>query len=244
MTLADVTFPSASGHLMRAALALPSRSEPRPAVIVIHEIFGLNDDIRRIAGRFADLGYVALAVDLYDMPGPRMLCVLRTLTGMLRGDNDRVLDDLEAARRWLVTRPDVDATCTGVVGFCMGGGFALLYATRTPLKVAGAFYGDVPKTAGELRGICPVLGGFGGRDRIFAPQGARLADLLGELGVAHDVKVYPDAGHSYMSHHPTGVMTTLGAWGPMAAGFDPEAEADSWRRIEAFFGKHLGPPAG
>jgi len=240
MTVTDVTFSSGSGAPMRAALALPSQPGPRPAVIVIHEIFGLNDDIRRIAGRVADLGYVALAVDLYDMPGPRALCIMRTLVGMARGDNDRVLADLEAARRWLATRPDVDATRTGVVGFCMGGGFALLYATRAPLQVAGAFYGDVPKTADELRGICPVLGGFGGRDRIFAPQGARLERLLGELGVPHDVKTYPDAGHSYMSKHAAGVMTTLGAWGPMAAGFDADAEADSWRRIGAFFGSHLG----
>jgi carboxymethylenebutenolidase len=240
MTVTDVAFPSASGTSMRAALALPSQPGPRPAVIVIHEIFGLNDDIERIAGRVADLGYVALAVDLYDMPGPRALCIMRTLVGMARGDNDRVLADLEAARRWLATRPEVDATRTGVVGFCMGGGFALLYATRAPLQVAGAFYGDVPKTADELRGICPVLGGFGGRDRIFAPQGARLERLMGELGVPHDVKTYPDAGHSYMSKHPPGVMTTLGAWGPMAAGFDADAEADSWRRIGAFFSAHLG----
>jgi carboxymethylenebutenolidase len=121
----------------------------------------------------------------------------------------------------------------------MGGGFALLYATRAPLQVAGAFYGDVPKTIEELRGVCPILGGFGGRDRIFAPQGERLERLLTELGVPHDVKTYPDAGHSYMNKHEPGVMTTLGAWGPMAAGFDPQAEADSWRRIEAFFGEHL-----
>lgn len=239
MTSTDVTFPAAGGHPMRAALALPSKPGPRPAVIVIHEIFGLNDDIRRIAGRVADLGWVALAVDLYDAPGPRALCIMRTLAGIATGANDRVLADLEAARRWLATRPEVDATRTGVVGFCMGGGFALLYATRAPLAVAGAFYGDVPKTSAELRGICPVLGGFGGRDRIFAPQGERLETLLSELGVAHDVKIYPDAGHSFMSQHPAGVMTTLGAWGPMSAGFDPAAEADSWRRIAEFFGAHL-----
>jgi len=169
-----------------------------------------------------------------------MLCILRTLASLVRGGAGRVIDDLEAARAWLATRPEVDATRTGVVGFCMGGGFALLYASRAPLKVAGAFYGDVPKTADGLRGTCPVLGGFGGRDRIFAPQGERLGQLLAELGVPHDVKAYPDAGHSYMSHHPPGVMTTLGAWGPMAAGFDAAAEADSWRRIEAFYREHLG----
>jgi carboxymethylenebutenolidase len=225
---------------MRGALALPSATAPRPAVIVIHEIFGLNDDIRRITGRFADLGYVALAVDLYDTDGPRALCVMRTLLTLARGGAGRVLDDLEAARAWLGTKPEVDAMRTGVVGFCMGGGFALLYAMRVPLKVAGNFYGDVPKTAAALRGVCPILGGFGGRDRIFAPQGARLQRHLRELGVPHDVEIYPDAGHSYMSHHPPGVLTTLGAWGPMSAGFDAAAEADSWERIERFYREHLG----
>ena len=224
---------------MRAALALPARPGPQPAVLVIHEIFGLNDDIRRITGRVADLGYVALAVDLYDMPGPRLLCILRTLVGLVRGEFGRVIADLEAARTWLATRPEVDARRTGVVGFCMGGGFALLYATRAPLQVAGTFYGDVPSTAEELRGVCPVLGGFGGRDRFFAPQGARLERLLTELGVPHDVKTYPTAGHSFMSKHEPGVMATVAARGPMAAGFDAEAEADSWRRIEAFFREHL-----
>ncbi|MGH7895058.1 MAG: dienelactone hydrolase family protein [Candidatus Binatia bacterium] len=236
-TATDVSFPSSTGRLMRAALAVPPASTPRPAVIVIHEIFGLNADIRRIAGRFADLGYVGLAVDLYDTGGPKALCVLRTLLAMRQG-NGRAFDDLEAARRWLAARAEVDPARTGVVGFCMGGGFALLYATRAPLKVAGTFYGDVPKTADGLRGICPVLGGFGGRDRIFAPQGERLPKLLDALGVPHDVKTYPAAGHSYMSHHD-GIMATIGAWGPMSPGFDPEAEADSWRRIEAFYRQHL-----
>ena len=128
---------------------------------------------------------------------------------------------------------------TGVVGFCLGGGFALLYAVRAPLAAAGVFYGEVPRAAGELGGVCPVLGGYGGRDRLFASQGRRLEELLGELRVPHDVRVYPDAGHSYMSRH-TGLMATLAAWGPMAVGFNPEAEADSWRRIEAFFRTHLG----
>jgi carboxymethylenebutenolidase len=240
MTTTEVTFPSSTARPMRGALAVPAATDPRPAVLVIHEVFGLNDDIRRITERVADLGYVALAVDLYDREGPRALCVMRTLVDMLRGAHERTLADLEAARVWLAARREVDATRIGVLGFCMGGGYALLYATHAPLQVAGAFYGDVPKTADGLRGICPVLGGFGGRDRVFAPQSERLERLLTELGVPHDVKLYPEAGHSFMSHHPPGVLTTLGAWGPMAAGFDPDAEADSWRRIETFYREHLG----
>jgi carboxymethylenebutenolidase len=222
---------------MRAALALPGRAERRPAVIVIHEIFGLNGDIRRIAGRFADLGYVALAPDLYDTGGMRALCVLRTMLALRRGEGS-AFDDLEAARAFLATRPEVDGARTGVVGFCMGGGFALLYAVRTPLRVAGAFYGDVPARPEGLDGVCPVLGGYGGRDRMFASQGRRLESHLTALGVPHDIVVYPEAGHSYMSRHE-GVFATIAAWGPLAAGHDARAEGDSWTRIERFFRSHL-----
>jgi carboxymethylenebutenolidase len=223
---------------MRAALAVPAVTGRRPAVIVIHEIFGLNDDIRRITGRFADLGYVALAPDLYDTSGARALCIARTMLALRRKDGP-AFADLEAARTWLASRTDVDPSRTGVVGFCMGGGFALLYAVRAPLGAAGVFYGDVPASADELSGVCPVVAGYGGRDRLFVRQGRRLEDHLTALGVAHDVHVYPDVGHSYMSRH-TGLMATLAAWGPMAVGFDAEAEADSWKRIEAFFRTHLG----
>ncbi len=237
-TTTDVSFPSSTGRPMRAALALPGAAEPRPAVIVIHEIFGLNEDIRRITGRVADLGWVALAPDLYDTAGPRLLCIARTMLALRRKDGP-AFADLEAARAWLATRPEVDARRTGVVGFCMGGGFALLYAVRAPLGAAGVFYGDVPSTADELRGVCPVVAGYGGRDRLFAGQGRRLETLLGELGVPHDVRIYPDSGHSYMSRHQ-GLMATLAGWGPMKVGYDPRAEGDSWRRIESFFRTHLG----
>jgi carboxymethylenebutenolidase len=223
---------------MRAALALPARPERRPGLIVIHEIFGLNDDIRRITGRFADLGYVALAPDLFDTGGQRLLCVARTMLTLSRGEGS-AFADLDAARAWLAARPEVDASRIGAVGFCLGGGFALLYAVRAPLGVAAVFYGDVPKTAAALRGTCPVLGGYGGRDRLFAPQGRRLETLLTELDVPHDVRIYPEAGHSYMSQH-SGVLATIGAWGPMAARYDPAAAADSWTRIESFFRQHLG----
>src|SRR3989475_8866904 len=170
----DLSFPAANGRPMRAAFALPAPGGKRPGMIVVHEIFGLNDDIRRMTGRFADLGYVALAPDLYDAGGPRMLCIVRTMLALRRRDGP-AFADLEAARAWLAARPEVDASRTGVAGFCMGGGFALLYAVRAPLGAAAVFYGDVPKAADERRGGCPVVAGFGGRDRFFAPQARRRA---------------------------------------------------------------------
>jgi carboxymethylenebutenolidase len=227
---------------MRAALALPRTTAPRPAIIVIHEIFGLNDDIRRITGRFADLGYVALAPDLYDTGGQRALCIARVMLSLRRRDG-AAFADLDAAREWLGARHEVDRARMGVVGFCLGGGFALLYAVRAPLGAAAAFYGEVPKSADELRGVCPVVAGYGGRDRIFAPQGRRLASHLASLGVPHDVRIYPEAGHSFMSRH-TGLLATVSAWGPMAVGYDAAAEADSWERIDAFFARHLMDNAG
>jgi len=127
-----------------------------------------------------------------------------------------------------------------VIGFCMGGGFALLYAVRAPMGVAAAFYGDVPKTAEGLRGICPVLGGYGGKDKMFAPQGERLQELLTELNVDHDVKIYSDAGHSFMSQN-SGILASIGAISPMHAGYNDPAAQDSWRRIDQFFAKHLRP---
>jgi carboxymethylenebutenolidase len=192
----------------------------------------------------AGLGYVALAPDLYDGPGSRLVCIARTLAALRRGEGD-AFADLEAARAFLATQPNVDASRTGVVGFCMGGGFALLYAVKAPLGVAGVFYGDVPKEKDKLKGVCPVLGGYGERDRFFNAAAKRLDSFLAELGVDHDVKTYPDAGHSFMSQH-SGILATIASWGPMKVGYNPQAAEDSWKRIEAFFGKNLagaGPQA-
>jgi carboxymethylenebutenolidase len=234
----DVSFPASTGRPMRAALAAPNDPGPRPAVLVLHEAWGLNDDIRRLTGCVADLGYTAMAPDLFDGNGPWPLCLLRAFSTFLRG-RGRVFDDIEAARRWLADRPDVDAQRVGVVGFCLGGGFALLYATRAPLRAAGTFYGAVPRAQETLRGICPTLGSYGGRDRIFGSHADRLERHLSALGVAHDVRRYPDAGHSFMSHHE-GLPALIGTLGGLAVGFHRDAEADSWRRIERFFREHLG----
>ncbi len=235
----EISFPSGSGRPMRGAFAPPPPGgEPRPGVIVIHEIFGLNTDIREKVKQLAAMGYAAMAPDLYDTGGPRLLCVAKTMRTLTRGSGG-AFDDLEAARRWLAAQPGVDGSRMGVIGFCMGGGFALLFAAKAPLGASAVFYGAVPKERDRIEGVCPVIGSYGGRDRVFGPQGARLEGFLSEMAVPHDVKTYPEAGHSFMSPH-RGVAARLSAWGPMKVGFNAEAAEDAWGRVRSFFGEHLG----
>jgi carboxymethylenebutenolidase len=236
--LEQVLVPVAEGRTMRAVFAVPEVPVHRgPAVIAIHDIMGFTPDIRRIAGRLADAGYMALAPDLYDAEGSKVMCVMRTLRALRSGEGP-AFTQLEAARSWLSEHQAVDSERIGVMGFCMGGGFALMFAERAPLAVAAPFYGDVPRTADGLRNICPVVAGYGERDKMFVEQGRRLVSHLGELGVANDIEFYPGVGHSFMNDHK-GVFAKLGRFTPMRAGYDEAAAEDSWSRVFAFFSKHL-----
>ena len=242
----DITVPVRGGE-MRAALALPdgppADAGGRPALLVLHELGGLNEDIRRIALRFADNGYVALAPDLYSVGPLRPICIRRTMQSLDSGKG-RVFADLEAAQRHLAGREDVDGARLGVAGFCMGGSFAILHAVRAPVGAAAVFYGRAPRLAEDMEGICPVVAGYGGRDRAFVRQPDRLRAHLDQLNVAHDIKVYPEAGHSYMNRRraPAPIQALLRR-ARMAIGYDPEAAEDSWRRMLAFFGEHLAADA-
>lgn len=232
-----VMIPGGS-HPRPGYLAQPHGTGPWPGVIVLHEIFGLNDDIREKADRIASMGYAALAPDLLDGLGPAPVCMVRLMRALSSTERG-VFADIEAARTWLGSQTGVDPARTGVAGFCMGGSFALLYAARAPLRAAAVFYGAVPKEAEAIEAICPVVAGYGARDRVFRGQGERLRRHLESLGVAHDWRMYDSAGHSYMSAH-RGLASRVSAWGPMKVAFDAGAAADSWKRMEAFFAAHLG----
>jgi carboxymethylenebutenolidase len=202
---------------------------------VIQDSLGLSDDIREQADRLAAGGYLAFAPDLYSGRGIR--CVIATLQASRSGKGE-AYEDIEAARRWLVERDD----CTGqvgIIGFCMGGALALLSAPKYDFAAASVNYGEVPENAVErLRGACPIVASYGRRDRTLRGRPQRLDRALTKLDVPHDVKEYPDAGHSFMNRFNLGW-----AFGPVLhiTGFNyhhPSAE-DAWRRIFAFFDQYL-----
>jgi carboxymethylenebutenolidase len=236
-----VRIPLATGGEMRGLLVLPEGTPPEggwPGVLAIHDIFGFSDDIRRIVRRFGQSGYAALAPALYDGAGAPVLCVVRTVRDARRRDGP-AFDRMEAAREFLGAQDAVNGQRIGVTGFCLGGGFAIFFAARGGVQVAAPYYGDTPEQVEQLRDVCPVVGGFGELDAGFTAQGRRLEKHLVELGVPHDIKVYPGVGHSYMNDHGSGLMVALGRRSPMHAGYDAGASEDSWRRMLAFFGEHL-----
>ncbi|TWP52493.1 dienelactone hydrolase family protein [Lentzea tibetensis] len=221
---------------LRGYFATPPGEGPWPGVVLIHEIFGIDDAMRRHADRLASLGYLTLAVDLYSEGGARR-CLVSTMRAMLKGSG-RAFTDIEVARRHLAG----SERCTGkigVIGFCLGGGFALLNA-RAGFDAAAANYGQLPKDLDQvLVGACPIVGTFGRRDLTLRGAAAKLETALTNAGIPHDVKEYPDANHAFLNDTENGPRLLR----PLAriAGFGPEPDsaADAWKRIDAFFGAHL-----
>ena len=207
-------------------LAVPDGAGPHPAVVVIHEAYGLNDHIKGIAQRFAGAGYVALGVDLFA-DRIRAVCVARYMAGLLTGSVNRSgIDDLKSALTFMARLDEVDAQRMGAIGFCMGGGFAVAWAcTDSRLKAIAPFYATNPRPLEVTKRLCPVVGSYPEKD-FTAGAGRRLEEALARNGIAHDIKVYPNARHSFFNE--TGRT------------YDKEAADDSWSRVLKFFGEQLG----
>ena len=222
-----VSFPSAPGN-GSGYLSLPGSGGKHPAIIVIQEWWGLNDWIRQQSDRFAGQGTVALAVDLYR---GKVTVDPNEAHELMRGlPEDRALADLQAGVRYLRSRSDVDPSRIAVIGWCMGGGYALQLAIAEP-ALAGAVinYGHLvtdPKTIASIRP--PILGNFGALDRGIPAQDVRTFDeALKSAGKSSDIKVYEGAGHAFMNPNNK-------------EGYGKEAAADAWKRIDSFLRKRLG----
>lgn len=226
MTQAEtVSFPSGSKPL-NGYLAYPEGDGPFPGVIVIHEIYGLNDNIRDIARRFADQGYAALAVDLFTSKN-RAICMARFMGQMIFKSLDNAsLHHLKSALSYLAEQPCVDSNRVGAIGFCMGGGFAIAWAcTDNRLKVIAPFYAGNPRPLAAVARACPVVGSYPEQD-FTAKQGRRLDVTLDEYQVPHDIKIYPHAKHSFFNDQ--------------GASYNAEAAQDAWQRVLGYFQEQIG----
>jgi carboxymethylenebutenolidase len=234
----DTTYQAPAGRL-RGYLATPAGDGPWAAVVVIHEALGMVDDIRRAADKLADAGYLAFAPDLFSY-GFAPACLLTTFRTLTRGgQGGRVIDDIDAAREFVLGQPGCSGK-VGIIGFCMGGGFAILAANRG-YDVSAPNYGPVPRDAETaLAGACPMVASYGAKDsKALRGTAHRLETTLTELGVEHDVKEYPDVGHAFMNRINVGPALNPVMRFVRMNYHHPSAE-DAWQRILIFFDAHLG----
>ncbi len=208
-------------------LYTPTGKGPFPALVVIHEWWGLNHWVKEQAGKFADQGYLALAIDLYrgkvaDNPD--------LAHELMRGvPEDRAKRDLEAAYDFLASQPDVKKNRIGAIGWCMGGGYSLDMALIEPHLAADVInYGHLATDTSELEKInAPILGSFGGQDRGITPDDVKkFRQAMEKLGKKVEIKIYPDAGHAF--ENPNNKQ-----------GYRPEDAADAWRRTVDFLAATL-----
>ena len=231
----NTTYSPTPTRELKGYVAQPRGTGPFPGVVVIMDALGLSDDIRQQADRLATAGYLAFAPDLYS--GRGLKCVVATLKASRAGTGE-AYENIEAAHRWLAERED----CTGqigIIGFCMGGGFALMSAPRYGFRASSVNYGEVPDDAAQrLAGACPIVASYGARDKSMPGRAAKLQAALQTAGVEHDVKEYPDSGHSFMNRINAGPL-----FGPLlkytGMNYVHDDAEDSWTRILDFFERYL-----
>ena len=228
-----------------AYLAVPvptvDRPGPWPGVIVVHDLFGPGDDMQEQADWLAASGYVALLPDLFQ--GRSWVRCVKTAFGQMAAQHGPIFNRIETARRFLADRDD----CTGfigVIGYCMGGGFALVLAGRPGYDAASVNYGPLPENLDEvLGGACPLVASYGAKDTAFKGAAATLRDAAERAEITADIKEYPNAGHAFINRlkMPSPLPTLMRIAG---VGYDHDSAADAKRRILTFFDQHLRRPAG
>jgi carboxymethylenebutenolidase len=220
------------GGPIDALLTVPRGPGPRAGVVVVHDAFGYGPDNESTSARIAAAGFIAITPNLYSRGG-RARCITRVMRELLT-QRGRALDDVLAARDHVQSMPECTGS-VGVVGFCMGGQFALVMSPKG-FGASAPFYGTpLPRNLSEtLDGACPIVASFGRRDPLGIGAPAKLRKVVDDKGIAADIKVYPDVGHSFANKLPGQPLLRVTGFG-----YDDDATEDAYRRIFAFFNEHL-----
>jgi carboxymethylenebutenolidase len=202
-------------------------------VVVVHEIFGRQPEIDRVVDRFAEGGYAAVAPDLFGTT-PKPLCVARAMIETNAGRGPMIAT-LQRARAWLGETAGLPPRSVGLIGFCLGGSFAL--AAGPDWGAVSTNYGGLPPDD-VMRGLPPVIGCYGARDLIFGRMGRELESRLPRLGVKAEAHTFASVGHSFLTdgHHPVAAALTRPFF---HVRYDPETAEEAWRLIFAHFERHL-----
>jgi carboxymethylenebutenolidase len=215
------------GYLARPKSAAAPGSPALPALLVIQEWWGLNDNIRAMTRRLAGEGYVALAVDLYEGELATDSAAAMSLMKASLEKSARLLDNLRQGHAYL--RREAGASRVGVLGWCFGGAWSLetALALGDGIDAAVMYYGRVqtdPKALAALK--APLLGLFGGKDQGIPVDAVRqMEQALAGLGKDATIVVYPDADHAFAN--------------PSGARYDAAAATDAWAKTTAFLARHL-----
>jgi len=213
---------------LRAYLAQPEGDGPFPAVLLVHEFFGINEDITQKADLLAQQGYLVLAVDAYRGKSTRQ--IPRAIWLVMTTPQDEIQADLDAGYQYLAALPQVSSDRIGAVGFCFGGTQVMHFGTRNPDLAADViYYGNGPITDPQALGVMgqsgPVLGIYGEQDPVIPLEEVQgFEQALQARGIPHQVTVYPGVGHAFVH------MDTLSVPGPAQ---------DAWNQMLVFLEKSL-----
>jgi carboxymethylenebutenolidase len=212
---------------VQGILYAPEGKSPFPALVVIHEFWGLNHWVKEQAAKLADEGYVTLAIDLYR---GKVATTSDEAHEIMRGvPEDRAARDLHAAVEFLKSQSSVKKNRIGSIGWCMGGGYSLNVALREPTLVAAVInYGHLADDPASLKKInAAVLGIFGGQDRGIPVDDVRkFEQTLKQQGKKIEIVIYPDAGHAFENPNNK-------------TGYRADDAADAWKHTTSFLASTL-----